>query len=50
LDVYDLASWYAITPLSEKSIKENGAPQEIPDFTNGKWKGRPNVFGTSNKY
>ena len=50
LDVYDLASWYAITPLSEKSIEENGAPQEIPDFTNGKWKDRSNVFGISNKY
>jgi len=50
LDVYDLASWYAITPLSEKSIQENGVPQEIPDFTNGKWKNRSNVFGISNKY
>ena len=50
LDVYDLASWYAITPLSEKSIQENGVPQEIPDFTNGKWKNRSNVFGISNKF
>ena len=38
LDVYDLASWYAITPLSEKSIANNGAPQDIPDFTKGEWK------------
>lgn len=38
ITVYDAAAWYAITPLSEKSIKENGAPQEIPDFTRGKYK------------
>ena len=37
LDVYDLATWYAITPLSEKSIAENGQVQTIPDFTRGKW-------------
>lgn len=40
LDVYDLATWYAITPLSEKSIAENGQVQTIPDFTRGKWKTR----------
>ena len=33
LDVYDLATWYAITPLSEKSIAEGGTMQYIPDFT-----------------
>lgn len=37
LDVYDLATWYSITPLSEKSIAENGQVQLIPDFTRGKW-------------
>lgn len=45
LDVYDLATWYAITPLSEKSIQKNGAVQEIPDFTKGAWKNRKPVFG-----
>ena len=45
LDVYDLATWYAITPLSEKSIAENGQVQIIPDFTRGKWKMRKNEFG-----
>ncbi len=45
LDVYDLASWYAITPLSERSIAEGGTPQEIPDFTRGAWKDRKPVFG-----
>lgn len=44
LDVYDLASWYAITPLSEKSIEQNGAVQEIPDFTEGKWIERKPIF------
>jgi hypothetical protein len=44
LDVYDYATWYAITPLSEKSIKEGGQVQNIPDFTRGKWKGRKPVF------
>ncbi len=49
LDVYDLATWYAITPLSEKSINEGGAMQKIPDFTRGKWKSRKPVFGLSNE-
>jgi hypothetical protein len=37
-DVYDIASWYAITPLSEKSIRNGGRPYKIPDFTKGKYK------------
>lgn len=45
LDVYDLATWYAITPLSEMSIINNGAVQEIPDFTKGDWINRKPVFG-----
>ena len=40
LDVYDAASWSAVTPLSELSIAGNGAPQEFPDFTKGKWENR----------
>lgn len=44
-DVYDLATWYAVTPLSEKSIKENSSSQEMPDFTKGKYKNRKAVFG-----
>ncbi len=38
IDVYDAAAWYAITPLSAKSIKRNGKPYKIPDFTRGKYK------------
>lgn len=44
-DVYDLATWYAVTPLSEKSIIGNGESQEMPDFTRGKYKNRKPVFG-----
>lgn len=50
LDVYDLASWYAITPLSEKSIVDNGSVQEFPDFTNGEWKTRTPVFGLDDSF
>ena len=40
LDAYDAAAWSAVTPLSEVSIAQNGAPQEFPDFTAGKWEKR----------
>ncbi|MBQ8162971.1 MAG: Gfo/Idh/MocA family oxidoreductase [Clostridia bacterium] len=40
IDVYDAASWMCVSCLSEKSIKEGGAPQAIPDFTNGAYKTR----------
>ena len=37
IDVYDAATWMSISCLSELSIKNNGAPVEIPDFTSGAW-------------
>ena len=37
MDAYDAAAWSAITPLSELSIENNGAPQSFPDFTRGLW-------------
>lgn len=37
IDAYDAAAWSAVTPLSERSIAEGGAPQYIPDFTRGRW-------------
>ncbi|UBM58385.1 Gfo/Idh/MocA family oxidoreductase [Marinilongibacter aquaticus] len=40
LDAYDAAAWSAITPLSERSIENNGEPQEFPDFTRGTWMNR----------
>lgn len=43
IDTYDTAAWMAITPLSEESIRNGGAPVEIPDFTDGLWKNRTDV-------
>ena len=40
IDAADAAAWSAIIPLSAKSLAEGGAPQEIPDFTRGKWESR----------
>ena len=40
IDAADAAAWSCIIPLSAKSIAEGGAPQEIPDFTKGKWETR----------
>lgn len=37
IDVYDAATWMAITVLSEMSIAKGGAVMDIPDFTSGKW-------------
>ncbi|MFT5438097.1 MAG: hypothetical protein ACI840_002758 [Ulvibacter sp.] len=37
MDAYDAAAWSAVTPLSELSIDNNGAPQDFPDFTRGMW-------------
>ncbi len=37
IDVYDAASWMAITALSEMSIAKGGQVVDIPDFTKGKW-------------
>lgn len=40
VDTFDMASWMAITPLSEQSIKSGSAPVEVPDFTDGEWQNR----------
>lgn len=37
IDVYDAATWMAVTCLSEQSIAIGGAPVPFPDFTNGMW-------------
>lgn len=37
MDVYDLAEWSCLAPLTEKSLDNNSAPVEIPDFTRGGW-------------
>ena len=35
MDVYDLAEWCCIGPLSAISIEHGSAPVEVPDFTRG---------------
>ena len=37
-NVYEGAFWSAVTELSGRSVDQNGAPQQFPDFTRGKWK------------
>jgi predicted dehydrogenase len=49
-DVYDAVTWSAITPLSEISIKQNGASVDFPDFTRGKWQTRKNTFALDDSY
>ncbi len=36
-DVYDAAEWSSIVHLSEESVKNNGMPVQVPDFTRGAW-------------
>lgn len=50
LDVYDLATWYSITPISRTSIAQGGTLQDIPDFTKGAWKTRKNTFALNDDY
>ena len=37
MDVYDLAEWCCLIPLSEISLDNQSASVEIPDFTRGYW-------------
>lgn len=37
-NVYEGCFWSAVTPLSAASIAQQGAPQQFPDFTLGRWK------------
>lgn len=37
MDVYDLAEWCCLIPLSAISIENGSAPVEVPDFTRGAW-------------
>ena len=37
MDVYDLAEWCCLIPLSEISLDNGSVPVEIPDFTRGGW-------------
>lgn len=37
MDVYDLAEWCSLIPLTAISLENNSTPVEIPDFTRGAW-------------
>ena len=37
IDVYDTATWMAITCLSEQSAAMGSVPVPVPDFTSGMW-------------
>ena len=37
IDVYDTATWAAVSVLSEESVIHGSSPVFMPDFTNGKW-------------
>lgn len=50
LDVYDCASWMAVTRLSEESIAQGSGPVQFPDFTRGKWIKRKPIFGFDDRY
>lgn len=48
IDVYDTATWMAVTCLSEESVALGSMPVTFPDFTSGKWISREEVI--SSKY
>jgi hypothetical protein len=50
MDVYDHASWSAVTCMSEQSITGGGKPMQFPDFTRGKWITRKPIFGLDERY
>ncbi len=37
IDVYDMAAWKSISPLSMEAIALGGHPVAVPDFTRGLW-------------
>ncbi|MDR2907744.1 MAG: Gfo/Idh/MocA family oxidoreductase [Bacteroidales bacterium] len=37
MDVYDLAEWCCLIPLTEISLDNGSRPVQIPDFTRGAW-------------
>jgi len=50
LDVYDAATWSAITPLSEQSIIMGNETVDFPDFTAGQWIYRKPVFALNDNF
>jgi hypothetical protein len=37
MDVYDLAEWCSLAPLTALSLENSSAPVAVPDFTRGHW-------------
>ncbi len=50
MDVYDAATWSAISPLSEKSIELGNQTVDFPDFTGGQWMYRKPTFSMGDEY
>lgn len=50
LDVYDAATWSAITPLSEQSVELGNETVDFPDFTGGQWMYRKPVFAFNDDF
>lgn len=44
MDVYDAAAWSVISELTENSVARRSRPEDIPDFTRGRWRTRPPVW------
>jgi predicted dehydrogenase len=43
INVYDAATWSAITELTIKSVAERSSSVDFPDFTGGKWKEKKSI-------
>lgn len=50
VDVYDAATWSAITPLSETSVELGNATVEFPNFKSGQWMYKKNKFAATDEY
>ncbi len=46
MDVYDAASWSAVSELSERSVAHKSKPVDFPDFTRGAWEKNQRIFIT----
>jgi predicted dehydrogenase len=40
-NVYDAAAWSCLVDLTERSVAARGRPQDVPDFTRGRWQSTP---------
>lgn len=40
-NVYDAAAWSCLVDLTERSVTARSRPQDVPDFTRGRWQSTP---------